>query len=986
MKKSKFKINFSLIIMILITFIININVKAEYDNITFDVLIKQPEFHLPTGATMDEDGIYVNEPNVVTGYLNSDFKNHSVEANININYNETVGAWFGIMMRASSVDRAPWEQSTAYSILLYEDKIELLKNNGSQVLTLLTTSSYQINSNQEMHIKFGTEDISSSSVRVFLEIKGITVLDYIDENNPIKTSGYLSFMGYLDVYYSIKKVNTEEGSIPMNEGSMSTIREIENLNYLNEYDKWAPNLESFYPQLSINDKEVTLKNYGAAGYKNLIDLKKISFDIQLNSNGEQDAYALFQFNKRDRESFFNPASYVSKLVNNYGYAVKVYPSGLVQLTKTTTGSSEKILLSITTNLDFMNSKQEITIYFNEIDSKTSELSIFINDATVGSKYIDEQYNTAYGPKGYIGIYNYGKLSSVTVSDIKIEGTEESPEPQAIDSVYLVDVFDENNKKIIHWEYNRSSTNLYGVEILDESNNRLAFINHHKKQYEVPSTYTGDNLLVVTVGIDGNKSEPISVDLNLDKSLYLEDNQERIIVKSDIDYAKFYKKESGENFIVRGTNYIKLRYDHSTFDADTEKTIGDYDPLTADSMLMEHKKNGYNTVRVFLIGRDTFNPGISGSYNTTQGLYEPYLDNFVDFLQRAQKYGIYVFPAFGDGEVPNNQYFLEKTDGVHNGNEIILTQKGIDAKKEFIVETLNYIKNVDPSLLKALLAVEFQNEAHLNANEWPFNMINGTVTLANGKLYDMENLDERQLAADEGRIYYMNQLVEAIKSVDSELLTSEGTFSLKAVQKDPVNDYGMVTKSTTDMRFPATVDVYLRSNIDFLDMHFYYTSGNTLQLNYKQDAISMNLYSDETKDLRKNKPIIMGEFGNFIYREDDFDQVKENIKLTRDLVLTDGFMGYIMWTFDTFNQSQLHNAMYQDGSLFRELSQDNISYPDIQKDETSSEDDEEEEPIENIENDEENNSKSPLIMRMIVGTTAIGIGILISLFTKNRKKY
>ena len=75
------------------------------------------------------------------------------------------------------------------------------------------------------------------------------------------------------------------------------------------------------------------------------------------------------------------------------------------------------------------------------------------------------------------------------------------------------------------------------------------------------------------------------------------------------------------------------------------------------------KTGYNTVRVFIIGRNPVNPGIGGDYDTTKALYEPYMENVIDFLRRATQHGIRVFPTFGDGGLPLNAYYRERLNGM-----------------------------------------------------------------------------------------------------------------------------------------------------------------------------------------------------------------------------------------------------------------------------------------------------------------------------------
>ena len=46
--------------------------------------------------------------------------------------------------------------------------------------------------------------------------------------------------------------------------------------------------------------------------------------------------------------------------------------------------------------------------------------------------------------------------------------------------------------------------------------------------------------------------------------------------------------------------------------------------------------------------------IAGDYDTTKALHEPYMENVLDFLRRATRHLIRVFPTFGDGEVPHER--------------------------------------------------------------------------------------------------------------------------------------------------------------------------------------------------------------------------------------------------------------------------------------------------------------------------------------------
>jgi hypothetical protein len=218
--------------------------------------------------------------------------------------------------------------------------------------------------------------------------------------------------------------------------------------------------------------------------------------------------------------------------------------------------------------------------------------------------------------------------------------------------------------------------------------------------------------------------------------------ERVQVQPDSNGAQFVLKDSGIPFYTTGFNYIRLRTadgtpggDHSTFEAETNFTKADYDPVRAEKMFSVLSKAGYNTVRVFITGRKTYNPGIGGDYKSTKGLYEPYMENVLDFLRRATRHKIRVLPTFGDGRLPMNAYFMDQFKQFgQNRTVLILTGKGVDARVEYISSFLSYIKEEEPAVLPTLLGLQCQNEAHLSAKEWPFTEKKGEFKAANGKSY------------------------------------------------------------------------------------------------------------------------------------------------------------------------------------------------------------------------------------------------------------
>lgn len=399
--------------------------------------------------------------------------------------------------------------------------------------------------------------------------------------------------------------------------------------------------------------------------------------------------------------------------------------------------------------------------------------------------------------------------------------------------------------------------------------------------------------------------------------------ERIGIRRGGKEAEFFLKDSKSPFFAKGFNYVRLRAaegasggDHATFDADTRKTKACYDPNRAEAMFSALSKAGYNTVRVFIIGRSSVNPGIAGDYDTTKALHEPYMENVLDFLRRATRHRIRVFPTFGDGELPLNRHYRERVRGKgHSNNVNVLTQEGLAARVEHITSFLSYIKRKEPALLCTLLGLQCQNEACLHANQWPFTEKTGAFTAANGKTYDLSRTDERQALMDEGYHHYHERIVDAVKSVDAEALVAEGVFVLRAVGKDAQLHAGVWPGKTGDERYPPMLTTLGRGKLDFLDVHFYRTSGKEpVDQAFRLNLGSTGFFSPEMAEVRKEKPVIMGEFGAFDFVEKTFEEAVNNMAHARDLALKERVNGMLYWTYDCFEQPNLYHAA-TDWALF-----------------------------------------------------------------------
>ncbi len=396
---------------------------------------------------------------------------------------------------------------------------------------------------------------------------------------------------------------------------------------------------------------------------------------------------------------------------------------------------------------------------------------------------------------------------------------------------------------------------------------------------------------------------------------------RIRIVTNAGGAYFTARPDGAPLLLKGFNYVRLRQgDHATFDAATRTTAANYDPARAESMLGALQSNGFNGVRVFIIGRNAVNPGISGDAEETEGVYRPYMENVLDFLRRAERHRVYVFPTFGDGELPRSRYYRSLLSKTQRGNNAVyFTPEGIAAKARYVSDFLSYLRQREPRLLRTVLGVQCQNELSVDSESWPFTVTQGRIKMPNGRSYDMAEAAQRRALMNEGLAHYHGALKKAINAVDPQLLVAEGIFTQAAVGKSLETHEGIWPGSAKDHRFPPDLVALGQGPLDFLDIHYYRTSRQAdLAANFRAHTHSSRLDAPGMAAIMQQKPIILGEFGAFRFAERSYAEVVPNMVAIRDLALAAGLKGFLYWSYDCAEQKELYYATEDDGLLLKKL--------------------------------------------------------------------
>ncbi|MGE5123605.1 MAG: cellulase family glycosylhydrolase [Acidobacteriaceae bacterium] len=384
-------------------------------------------------------------------------------------------------------------------------------------------------------------------------------------------------------------------------------------------------------------------------------------------------------------------------------------------------------------------------------------------------------------------------------------------------------------------------------------------------------------------------------------------EHRIAIHLVNDAGEFYDRMTGDKFVPRGGNYIRVAaqkgFGGETFTYHSVFNTNAYNPAEVETALARMQGDGYNVVRVFIQGScKEFCIG-----DPVSGLSDGYVANISDFLQRAKEHGIFAIIT-ADGE-PGTPYYVRLLDTTWSenfggNNKNYLTGGGVLVAREFWQDLVEELK-AQNAPLDAILAYELRNEMFFDSDAPPLSFSSGSFKTANGKTYDMASADDRQRMMDENLLYWTDQVRSAIREHDPTALVTVGFF----VPQSP-NPTRM-----GDPRLIETRPAIWESSLDFIDLHPYPGFGVSLP----QYAENFGMTGME------KKPIIMGEFGaarssyptEADAARDLHDWQVESCQL--------GFDGWLVWTYDMPDQI-FYNSLSGKGEINQVLAPKNRPDP------------------------------------------------------------
>ncbi len=368
-------------------------------------------------------------------------------------------------------------------------------------------------------------------------------------------------------------------------------------------------------------------------------------------------------------------------------------------------------------------------------------------------------------------------------------------------------------------------------------------------------------------------------------------EHHIAIRIVNEVGEFYNRETGEKFIPRGMNYVRLApqtkmdgsstFGHSLFDS------GQYNSLRVSGDLAKMHNDGYNVVRVFL------SPDTMGT--ASGGFSSAYIKNIVGFLELAKTNQIYVM--FTLDWIPGGKWgqILSagccETFALMNAN--FLPPAGLKANQVFFQDfARELIKQGAPT--EYIFSYQLRNEMFYDMDQPPLSFTTGKVTTANGKTYDMSSPDDKTKMIEENNVFWLNAVRAAILEVDPTVLVSVGFFHPQEPHPSRIGD----------PRYAVSAPAIWESQLDFIDLHAY----PGFELNLKQYVENFGVNGMEAK------PIVMGEFGGEISR---FSSIFSAAQAFVDWQVESckyGFDGWLFWTWDLSEQPDFFNALMQDGAI------------------------------------------------------------------------
>lgn len=352
-------------------------------------------------------------------------------------------------------------------------------------------------------------------------------------------------------------------------------------------------------------------------------------------------------------------------------------------------------------------------------------------------------------------------------------------------------------------------------------------------------------------------------------------------------GEFYDRRTGEKFMPRGNNYVRLQ-DHlivppvnQVLPFQSMFAPGLYDAARVETALAAMENSGYNLVRVWL---DNVGATVGIGNPSGAGLSSAYMANMADFLKRARNHHIFVSPVTDD--VPKLGGYQQMIDPQCATawpacwDLEYTTSGGVAADVKFWQDFIRALVQ-QHAPMDAIFSYQIREEYHYKldlgpGDQAPILPASGSFKAANGQTYDMSDPAARERLKDDSLIFWTDSVRTAIQQIEPGAVVGVGFVT-------GANPYVP--------RFP----VIAASTADYIDGHTGPGEGTTLT----QDMSGWGKPAGPSP-----KPVIMGEFAARTTSIPDEADAAADLKGWQIESCNFGITGWALWSWDTAEHDTL----------------------------------------------------------------------------------
>ena len=202
------------------------------------------------------------------------------------------------------------------------------------------------------------------------------------------------------------------------------------------------------------------------------------------------------------------------------------------------------------------------------------------------------------------------------------------------------------------------------------------------------------------------------------------------------------------------------------------------------------------------------------------------------------------------------------------NAWFLNTSWISAQRHFVADLVDAIRaQGGSSLLSTVFSYGLQNEPYMCIDCYPYKVMSGKITTADGVQYDMSTGSDRHQSGDANFVHWVTQLADAIKAEDPAAMVSayvigEWDGPGVAIPSTPRDQMQIPDVQAWDIFPRATVmSLYTSFIIDYLEYHVYidpvlYATGSP----YSLSSYLSSSHSEFSQLNLSTMPVLAEEFG------------------------------------------------------------------------------------------------------------------------------